>query len=274
MFKALGFQQESDFEVFSRSGTISVDWFSATPQPSEQEIDDFSNDLTTTPGGQTWTQWQAENGGDATLTLRRQAKELLDQTQGNEALIRALAFTVLDEVNILRRSGYGGLYRDAAVAVQSVPNNAFTKLAALTGASAMATGGGVTSDTVGGEIVLPRAGHWHVGFHLSFSGSNNTEFEFAAFSNGTKVPEVTSTRALGTGGAAGIGSLSASGIVNAPTDNIAIDLRCGQAELGARDVTVERLQLWAHEITDLASRTPAQLRNSIKAKITAGDADV
>ena len=71
------------------------------PQPTEQEITDAGNDLTTV-NGQVFSEWYAENGGDATLTLRKRASDLLDNVRDNEALIRALAFVVLDEINLLR----------------------------------------------------------------------------------------------------------------------------------------------------------------------------
>ena len=62
---------------------------------------DAGNDLTTV-NGQVFSEWDAENGGDATLTLRKQAQDALDKIASNEALIRALALVVLDEINLLR----------------------------------------------------------------------------------------------------------------------------------------------------------------------------
>ena len=67
-----------------------------SPQPTDQEITDAGN-------SQAFIDWYAEHGGDAIATLRRRAKEALDaQNAETEALIRALAFVVLDEINILR----------------------------------------------------------------------------------------------------------------------------------------------------------------------------
>ncbi|NIQ10491.1 MAG: hypothetical protein GWO08_22325, partial [Gammaproteobacteria bacterium] len=65
------------------------------PQPTEQEINDAAGDLTTI-NGQLFSEWLAENGGDATLTIRKQAQDALDKIASNEALIRALAFVVMD----------------------------------------------------------------------------------------------------------------------------------------------------------------------------------
>ncbi len=80
-----------------------------------------------------------------------------------ESYFRALVLVLLDEINALREEGFGGLYRDAAVTSQSVPNNVWTALDALSGSSAMAIGGGVIADTAGGQVTLPRAGDWDIG---------------------------------------------------------------------------------------------------------------
>jgi len=73
---------------------VEVIWPGADPVTVQDVID--AND---SPGFATW---YAEHGGDQVLTLRRKAKEALDDIQANEALIRALAFVVMDEINILR----------------------------------------------------------------------------------------------------------------------------------------------------------------------------
>jgi hypothetical protein len=95
----LGYEGVVDFNVRSKTGEL--EWYHADPQPTEQEIIDAGNDLTTV-NGQVFSEWYAENGGDATLTLRRKAADALDKISDNEALIRALAFVVLDEINLLR----------------------------------------------------------------------------------------------------------------------------------------------------------------------------
>ena len=72
------------------------------PQPTEQEIIDAGNDLTTV-NGQVFSEWLAEHGGDPILTLRREAQEALDaQNSRIEALIRALALVTMDEINVIR----------------------------------------------------------------------------------------------------------------------------------------------------------------------------
>ena len=71
-------------------------------QPTEQEIIDAGNDLTTV-NGQVFSEWLAEHGGDPILTLRREAQEALDaQNSRIEALIRAFALVMVDEINLLR----------------------------------------------------------------------------------------------------------------------------------------------------------------------------
>jgi hypothetical protein len=72
------------------------------PQPTDQEIIDAGNDLTTV-NGQVFSEWYAEHGGDPILTLRREAQEALDKQNSRiEALIRALALVTMDEINIIR----------------------------------------------------------------------------------------------------------------------------------------------------------------------------
>lgn len=99
----LGFKLDQDFEVgWTGTETIICKWYSVITQPTDQEINDASNDLTTI-NGQVFSAWYAEHGGNAVSTLRREAKEALDnQTADTNALIRALAFVVMDEINILR----------------------------------------------------------------------------------------------------------------------------------------------------------------------------
>ena len=97
----LGFVSLTDYVVAERPTGVVLTWTSASTQPTEQEIIDAGNDLTTV-NGQVFSEWLAENGGDATLTLRKQAQDALDKISSNEALIRALALVVLDEINLLR----------------------------------------------------------------------------------------------------------------------------------------------------------------------------
>jgi hypothetical protein len=94
-------EYQLDIDFYVSANPTALTWLSASPQPTEQEIIDAGNDLTTI-NGQVFSEWFAENGGDAALTLRKRASDLLDNVNSNEALIRALAFVVLDEINLLR----------------------------------------------------------------------------------------------------------------------------------------------------------------------------
>ena len=64
----------TDYEVINRNTVVQVVWNDALTEPTEQEIVDAGNDLTVV-GGQTYSQWQAEHGGDPTLTKRRRSKD-------------------------------------------------------------------------------------------------------------------------------------------------------------------------------------------------------
>ena len=78
--------ETDQWSLSSRKGIITIDaWSSATPQPTEQEILD-------TAASQAFLDWEAENGGDSTLTARKQVKEALDTPAGKllEAFILEL----------------------------------------------------------------------------------------------------------------------------------------------------------------------------------------
>ena len=97
-------------------------WSHATDaQPTLEQIDAWAAE----PAFQTWL---AEHGGDALLTLRREAKELLDATHHQAALTRALALTTLSEVNNLRQ--WITSFKAAAAAATNLANLQ-TRIAAL-----------------------------------------------------------------------------------------------------------------------------------------------
>lgn len=100
---ALGYVAEQDFSCLFNGVDVDLVWLHGDPQPTEQQIADYANDVTNLPNGQTFTQWQQEHGGDVAQTFRRKAKEALDRVQAEqEGLLRALALVVLDEINTLR----------------------------------------------------------------------------------------------------------------------------------------------------------------------------
>jgi hypothetical protein len=103
VLNSLGYEPIVDYLVKSDGGTVTVQWFSSDPQPTEQQINDWATDAVNLPNGQTFSQWLADHGGDSTLTLRRSAKEALDDTaEGRSALVRAALLVFMDEVNTLR----------------------------------------------------------------------------------------------------------------------------------------------------------------------------
>lgn len=107
VLRAMGYTpgaiDENDFIAANVNGEVSIEWNHTDPQPTEQQINDYAADVTPLPSGQLFSEWQTEHGGNALATLRRQAKEALDgQDRDHQALIRALALVVLDEINTLR----------------------------------------------------------------------------------------------------------------------------------------------------------------------------
>lgn len=102
-FLIRGSAPDRDFSVIQdAAGTRINRWERAEREPTEQEIADAANDLTTV-GGQVFSEWLAEHGGDPALTSRREAREALALADSRiETLLRALALVVMDEINILR----------------------------------------------------------------------------------------------------------------------------------------------------------------------------
>lgn len=190
-----------------------------------------------------------------------------DQLDQLEDIVRAFGLAMLDEVNVLRKVGFGGLFRSAPTTAQSVPNNIFTKLNGIVGSNASPIGGDVVVDTVAGEIILPRAGEWIINWNCSFSGSNSVEFIFALFGNGVESDGTRAVRALGTGAGAGVGAVSAGSVVNAPIANVALDLRVFHSEGTPKDVTIESFQINVIEIADRTPRTISQLKTAIRNKL-------
>lgn len=80
------------------SGPFISFWNVATlgPQPSQATLDATAID----PAFITWLE---SHGGNATLTLRRKAKDALDAVRDNEVFIRAVAAVAADDINTIRQ---------------------------------------------------------------------------------------------------------------------------------------------------------------------------
>ena len=93
----LGFN-EKDFAITKKgtggSAIFTLDWYSISPQPTEQEI-------ATAEASQAYLNWYAESGGDPVKTLRKKTSDSLSQDSG--ALLRSVILTLVDEFN--RHSG-------------------------------------------------------------------------------------------------------------------------------------------------------------------------
>ena len=100
---ASGYEHFRDF-IFCPGGSAPLQWLHADPQPTEQQINEWATDAAPLPSGQLFSVWLAEHGGDALLTLRRLAKEALDEQEaGDHALIRAVVIELLDYCNAQRQ---------------------------------------------------------------------------------------------------------------------------------------------------------------------------
>ena len=88
VFQYLGIDS-LDFSISFKDGGYVLDRYdSPIPQPTEQEIID-------TAASQAFLDWEAENGGDPTLTARRIVKEALDDPAGK--LLVALVKVLIDQ---------------------------------------------------------------------------------------------------------------------------------------------------------------------------------
>jgi len=78
-----------EFDVAFKDGDYVITRYeSATPQPTEQEID-------TAAASQGFLDWEAENGGDPTLTARRIVKDALNEPSGK--VLVALVKVLIDQ---------------------------------------------------------------------------------------------------------------------------------------------------------------------------------
>lgn len=98
----LGHNPETDFIVSDNAGVISFSWIAGGIEPTEQEIIDAGNDLTTI-NGQTFSQWYAENGGDLIATAKKVARDLQDSDAAQDRALRAVVKLMVDELNFLRQ---------------------------------------------------------------------------------------------------------------------------------------------------------------------------
>ena len=84
----LGYIDDVDFRFNLSSGAYSLEWFHTDPQPTEQEIID-------TAASQAFLDWEAENGGDPTLTTRKQIRDAVDTPTGK--VLVALVQVLIDQ---------------------------------------------------------------------------------------------------------------------------------------------------------------------------------
>lgn len=90
-----------DAEFSERRTEMTIDrWDDATPQPTDQEIIDAADDLTTI-NGQVFSQWLPSYGGDLVLTLRREAKERLAEATAEAVKLRAVLVYISKKHNAL-----------------------------------------------------------------------------------------------------------------------------------------------------------------------------
>lgn len=86
---ALGYKNDTDFTVTARQGNITVDWFHTDPQPTEQQIQDYANDTTPLPNGQTFTEYQTVPDEVTNYQLKRALNTVPADRAAVDALVAA-----------------------------------------------------------------------------------------------------------------------------------------------------------------------------------------
>ena len=85
-----------DFNLVSfvdRKGVATIDrWESVLIQPTEEEVSKAA-------ASPEYATWLAENGGDPTRTLRKQAEDSLSDNQKSNMLLRSVILILVDEFN-------------------------------------------------------------------------------------------------------------------------------------------------------------------------------
>ena len=80
-----------ELDIVDRKGVVTIDrWDSVLTQPTELEVSTAAATIE-------YTDWLAENGGDPTLTRRKQAEDNL--SLNSNMLLRSVILTMVDEFN-------------------------------------------------------------------------------------------------------------------------------------------------------------------------------
>ena len=87
----LGYSPLVDFVASSTGGVVGLEWLIPPPVTEQQIIDAAAS--------QAFIDWQAEHGGNSTLTVRRGAIDALSAIRAESALMRAALLVVVDEFN-------------------------------------------------------------------------------------------------------------------------------------------------------------------------------
>jgi len=95
-----------NYRVSDRSGVITIDEYSGPGiVPTEQELTDAENDLTTVDHGtgpQTFAEWKSWRGGDVIKTKRMKALTELTGNDGLRVLLRGLSSVIQDEIRNIK----------------------------------------------------------------------------------------------------------------------------------------------------------------------------
>lgn len=100
-----------DYECIRKvaDGPVEIETWNESlgPQPTEQQVNDWATDAAALPSGQTFSEWEAEHGGDVLATAKRKIREALDSDADlTRAGFQALILLLLD--NIVDAAWQGG----------------------------------------------------------------------------------------------------------------------------------------------------------------------
>ena len=89
ILKAAGYEPETDFTATRNRDGVAIDWFHTDPQPTEQQIQDYADDTTPLPNGQTFTEYQTVPDEVTNYQLKRALNTVPADRAAVDALVAA-----------------------------------------------------------------------------------------------------------------------------------------------------------------------------------------
>jgi hypothetical protein len=251
-----------------------LQWFtSAEPKPSEQQVNDWGNDVTPLPSGQLYSEWLAINGGDPDATARDQAIRLYDEISTPGAgfssvsrLDRATMRAIIDEFNRHSATDYAGLHVQAGSAnSQPIPTGVETRVTLWNGEGESFKGS--TSDQATGLITVGKAGHYMISLSAAYThtGGDNCDLTWRIKADGQSTSGFASINQTVNAqpDTVGVGPY-VTGFLNA---GAVLEVTVEHAEATDKNLIIQYAQFQAIRQPSINDRTFDQLRTVLLAKL-------